>query len=71
MIRTIIFEKEEGISSTISDILIPSLGATLPIWIYNEVGEAGFFSPKQEVAFEQFFYHNSYREQLKEQLRDF
>ena len=36
-----------------------------------EAGEAGFFSPKQEVAFEQFFYHNSYREQLKEQLRDF
>ena len=71
MIRTIIFEKEEGISSTISDILIPSLGATLPIWIYNETGEAGFFSPKQEVAFEQFFYHNSYRKQLKEQLRDF
>ncbi len=31
MIRTIIFEKEEGISSTISDILIPSLGVTLPI----------------------------------------
>lgn len=71
MIRTIIFEKEEGISSTISDILIPSLGVTLPIWIYNEAGEAGFFSPKQEVAFEQFFYHNSYREQLKEQLRNF
>ena len=71
MIRTIIFEKEEGISSTISDILIPSLGVTLPIWIYNEAGEAGFFSPKQKVAFEQFFYHNSYREQLKEQLRDF
>ena len=71
MIRTIIFEKEEGISSTISDILIPSLGVTLPIWIYNEAREAGFFSPKQEVAFEQFFYHNSYREQLKKQLQDF